>query len=174
MVVDRDEIGGPEQRRCRLRKAKRLEVDGGLGLELLLHVGVRETRLTGLVDRGLGLAANTADADIVLNTVELKTDHLEASLALVNAGQEALVDHQATGLPAALEVLTGALRKSRCPTVVAAVDAELAELCDGVLLNVVVVGLLQDEHLVVGCDLVAVVLAVVARLKLDDPDALTC
>ena len=35
-VVDRDEIGGPEQTHSRLRKAERLEVGVGFGLELLL------------------------------------------------------------------------------------------------------------------------------------------
>ena len=42
------------------------------GLELVLDVGVRATRLTGFVERGLGLAMNTADVDVVVDTVEVR------------------------------------------------------------------------------------------------------
>ena len=41
LADNRYENGGPEQTPCKLKKAKQLEVDRGIGLELHLHVGVR-------------------------------------------------------------------------------------------------------------------------------------
>ena len=40
----------------------------------------------------------------MLNTIELRTDHPRASLALVKAWPEALVDHLAPGLPCCMLV----------------------------------------------------------------------
>ena len=89
----------------------------------------------------------------MLNAVEFGTDHHETSLALVNAGQEALVDHLATGLPTALEVLTGALGNPFARLVVAAIHTKLNELCNGVLLDVVVAGPFKIRISVSGTDL---------------------
>ena len=37
---DKEENDGPEQTPCKPKKARPLEVDGGIGLELHVHVGV--------------------------------------------------------------------------------------------------------------------------------------
>ena len=48
----------------------------GFGLEHVVDAGVRATRHTGFVERGLGLAINTADVDVVVDTVELRDAQL--------------------------------------------------------------------------------------------------
>jgi len=100
------------------------------------------------------------------------SDHVVAQLPLNDAGAEALVHELTAGRLAALEVLAHALGRPRARLGRAAVDAELEELGHGVLLGVVVICLHEVEHLVVRARAVAVGAAVLARLELDDPDAL--
>ena len=86
---------------------------------------------------------------------------------------EALIHKLATCVFAALQVLAHALGGPFSGLIVAATYAELDELCHGMLLLVVVVGLHQGQLLAILAAALAVLLAVVAVLQLDDPDALT-
>merc|ERR1719296_305465 len=174
VIRNRNEIGSPEQRQLVLGQAQRLQVDGNLILQLLLDISVWEVSSIRLENRGLGLATHTTDVDIVLDPVQLRADHHEASLALVDARKEALIHHLTTCLDTTLEVLACALGCPRARLVRPAIDAELDELCHGVLLDVVVVGLLQDQHLIVSGHAIAEVRTILALvLELDDPNSLT-
>ena len=76
-----------------------------------------------------------------------------------------------TSLRATFEVLASSLRGPFARLVSAAIGAELDELGDGMLLDLVVVRLFQNEDLVVAGRTVAVVGAILVGLQLNDPDS---
>merc|ERR1740139_317037 len=110
VVVHWDEVCRPEQGQGVVCQAQSLQVEGHLVLQLRLHVLVWEAFIAGLVDRSFGLATDATDVDVVFDPVQLFADHDEACLTLVDARQEALIDHLATSLDTTLEVLTRAFR----------------------------------------------------------------
>jgi len=128
--------------------------------------GVDGARATDCGDAALlGLLVDDAHEGVA--------DHVVAQLAFHDARAEALVDELAAGCLAALEVPASPLGGPIPRLAGATADAELDELAHGVLLGVVVVCLHEIEELVVGARALAIALAVVASLELDDPDALT-
>mmetsp|Transcript_2472 Transcript_2472/g.6457 ORF Transcript_2472/g.6457 Transcript_2472/m.6457 type:complete len:328 (+) Transcript_2472:570-1553(+) len=134
-------------------------------------------RVARLVVRVRRVAADSREAStlglLVDDHLQDVTHHEHAHLALGDARQQALVDELATRLLAALEVLAREGRLPRARLGSRAVHAELDELLDGVVLDVVVVHLHQLELVVVVEHGVPVVLAVVLALQPDEPDALT-
>mmetsp|Transcript_67028 Transcript_67028/g.145713 ORF Transcript_67028/g.145713 Transcript_67028/m.145713 type:complete len:566 (-) Transcript_67028:48-1745(-) len=171
-----DEVGGPPERQ---RLVGQLQVRHEAGNVLLREVRhdrrvLRRVRLVEGVD-GTS-AAHRGDAAILWLLVDDASagvaDHVESDLSLDDARAEALVHELASGLLASLQVLARADGVPGARLLGAAVDAELQELSHGVGLGMVVAGLHQLQDLVVAAAAVPEVLAVVARLQLDDPDAL--
>merc|ERR1711994_279282 len=126
----------------------------------------------GRVNGSLGLATDATNVDIVLHPEELLADHHEARFALIDTGTEALVDHLTSGLHSTLEVLACALRLPCARLVGTAVLAPFDELCDSVLLDVIVIRLLQYQHLIHCCHSVTILLTIVLLLEINDPNAL--
>jgi len=106
------------------------------------------------------------------DTHKLVAHKIIAQLALHDAGAEALVHQLTAGSLATFKVLANALAGPGAGLVRAAFDAELDELGHRVFLGVVVVGLHHVELVIVRTALFAERLAILARLQLDDPDAL--
>mmetsp|Transcript_66579 Transcript_66579/g.192865 ORF Transcript_66579/g.192865 Transcript_66579/m.192865 type:complete len:427 (+) Transcript_66579:60-1340(+) len=171
-----DEVRGPPERDRLLREAQRRHDL----LEILLQELVRQGLELGLLRAVVRVdGPGTADGGdaallrlLVDDADELVHDQIVAQLAFDDARAEALVDELAAGRLAALQVLAFADRRPSAGLGGAPILAKLEELADGVRLGVVVARLHELQDLVVGAGAVAVVLAIVPRLQLDDPDAL--
>merc|ERR550514_556655 len=173
----KDEVTGPPQRNRLIRQAERRHdlVDV---VRQELRRQVRELRLLRTVVRvDRPGAADRRDAALLRLLVDdpdkLRPDHVIPELALNDARAEALVHDLPAGRLAALQVLALPLGSPRARRVRASGNAPLDELRDRVLLGVVVVRLHQIQHLAVLAAAFAEGRAVVARLQLDDPDALS-
>merc|ERR1712038_1510304 len=108
----------------------------------------------------------------MLNPVKLPADHHETSLALLDFRQVALVNHLTASFPAALIIFPLAFAIPCSRLLNAAVHAPRNKFTNSVLLKMTVVGLHQNEHLIISNNAIAVVLAVFAALQLHNPDAL--
>mmetsp|Transcript_59265 Transcript_59265/g.183716 ORF Transcript_59265/g.183716 Transcript_59265/m.183716 type:complete len:558 (-) Transcript_59265:419-2092(-) len=171
-----DEVRGPPERDGFAGKAERRHDLGEVPGEEV----VREVLELGLLRRVEGVhgasPANGRDAALlgllVDDAHEGVADHVVAQLAFHDARAEALVDELAAGCLAALEVPASPFGGPIPRLAGATADAELDELAHGVFLGVVVVGLHHVELVIVRTALFAERLAILARLQLDDPDAL--
>eukprot|EP00976_Prorocentrum_cordatum_P102678 1193156-Prorocentrum_minimum.AAC.5 len=176
VLVAKDEVRGPDEGQGLALQPQGVHHLVDVAHPLLHHLG--KLLVVGL-ELGVGSAGLQGGGQAALggllvhNLDALGPDHQAADLALHNARAEALVHQLAAGRLTALEVLAGAGAGPGAALGVAPVHAKLEELADGVLLDVVVVGLSEHQHLVVAQQPVAERLAVVAVLQLDDPDALT-
>merc|ERR1712217_851627 len=138
MSIDRDEVCSPQKRDVLLRQTEGRNVLLQLSLQLRLDClqrklsRVREVGRAGRINGSLGLAAYATDVDVMFNSVQFLADHDKSSSTL-----EILAT--AFGFPC-----TGLLS--------AAILTPLNELCDRVLLDVVVVRLLQYQHFRQICD----------------------
>mmetsp|Transcript_84038 Transcript_84038/g.180153 ORF Transcript_84038/g.180153 Transcript_84038/m.180153 type:complete len:275 (-) Transcript_84038:109-933(-) len=103
---------------------------------------------------------------------KLVADHVVAQLPFHNTRAEALINQLATSCFPSFKVLADTLGGPLTRFARAAIDTELDELTHGVLLRVVVIGFHQIELIIVGARLLAKRRTVLARLQLDDPDAL--
>merc|ERR1719384_2915155 len=174
-----DKVSGPQKGDVLLRQAESLDVVLQFGLQFRLDGLQRQLsciwEIVGAdrVDGRLGLTADATNVDVVLNAEEFLANHYEARLALVDPGTEALIDHLTTGLHSALEVLARALGFPGARCVSPAILAPLDELFDCVLLDVVVIRLLQNQHFILCCHSVTIVFAVVLFLQLNNPNALS-
>merc|ERR1712217_205949 len=177
MSIDRDEVCSPQKRDVLLRQTEGRDVVLQLSLQLRLDClqrklsRVREIGRAGWVNGGLGLAANPPNVDVVLNSEQFLANHDKSSFTLVDTRAEALIDHLTSSLGSTFEVLARAFGLPCTGLIRAAILTPLNELCNRVLLDVVVVRLLQNQHFRQICDSVAVLLAIVLFLKFNNPNS---
>merc|ERR1712217_868916 len=170
MPIDRDEVCSPQKRDVLLRQTEGRDVLLQLSFQLRLDClqrklsRIREVGRAGRVNGSLGLAAHAADVDVMFNSVQFLADHDKSSFTLVDTRAEALINHLTSSLDSTLEILATAFGFPCTGLLSAAILTPLNELCDRVLLDVVVVRLLQYQHFRQICDSVAILLAIVPLL----------
>merc|ERR1712217_307656 len=177
MSIDRDEVCSPQKRDVLLRQTEGRDVLLQLSLQLRLDClqrklsRVREVGRAGRVNGSLGLAAHATDVDVMFNSVQFLADHDKSSFTLVDTRAEALINHLTSSLDSTLEVLACAFGFPCTGLLSAAILTPFNELCNRVLLDVIVVRLLQYQHFRQICDSVAILLAIVPLLKVNNPDS---
>merc|ERR1712217_13888 len=177
MSIDGDEVCSPQKRDVLLRQTEGCNVLLQLSLQLRLDglqrklSRVREVGRAGRVNGSLGLAAHATDVDVVLNSVQLLANHDKSSFTLVDTRAEALINHLTPSLDSTLEVLARAFGFPCAGLLSAAVLTPFNELCNRVLLDVIVVRLLQYQHFRQICDSVAILLAIVSLLEVNNPNS---
>merc|ERR1739844_382940 len=170
-VFHHQEIGCPEQRKLGHVQAQAFHVVRHPLFQLF--PGGRILCCICCVHSGLSLTAHTSDVQVVLHIVEVHATHEEAALTLlIDGGNEALVNHLTTLRSTTLEILASALRCPCARLVGATILAELNELVNSVLLDVIVVRLFQHEHRIPWCSSIPIILTILLVLQLDDPDSL--
>mmetsp|Transcript_93890 Transcript_93890/g.287285 ORF Transcript_93890/g.287285 Transcript_93890/m.287285 type:complete len:557 (-) Transcript_93890:164-1834(-) len=146
---------------CELTHAKLLIGDDTIVVIEILGAGAADGGHTA----GSGHLVDDAEAN--------RVHHVESQLAFKDAAGKALIRQLTASCLTALEVLPRALARPLpgSLTFVSAVDAPSNELRDGVLFNMVVVRLHQNQLIAVFDTGIPELLAIVTLLQVDDPDA---